>query len=156
MVEIDKLLKKYVRITKNLDQLIQSVSNSALDSPDPHIRFRVIQWIPDLVVGTFKKCISAPNKNQDDDAPPDQRDEQPVKKLTQITSFNRLVEKLLMRAKGDKTESIRIEAQSTIRSIIRKLEHLENDEVATLLFHLNKSQIIQLKQYVNLEEILVQ
>ena len=46
-----------------------------------------------------------------------------------MQEFHMMIEKLLVRAKGDRTDSIRIEAQQTIRFIIRDLgqaEELEN------------------------------
>jgi len=59
VLEIDKLLRKYARVTENIDNIIHIINEHGMDSPDPHIRFRIIQSIPDLVVDTFQKSVNS-------------------------------------------------------------------------------------------------
>ena len=72
-----------------------------------------------------------------------------------MANFTKMLEKLLLRAKGDRTDSIRVEAQSTIRSIIRAYDK-DKVELYSILDHLSRNQINHLKTYVDLEEQLHQ
>lgn len=120
---------------------MQIITEHGIDSPDPHIRFRIIQSIPDLVVDNFQKNVNVGRPA------PDGIDREmlfvPEKDrvlLTAQPSFAKLIEKLLQKSKSDRTESIRIEAQTTLRAIFRKLNNAEQ-EIPYLLDSLNRSQI---------------
>ena len=64
------------------------------------MRFKFIKCIPVIIVDNYFLYVRV------------QREEGTNKelKLSQVASFIRMIEKLLMRAKGDKTDSIKIEA----------------------------------------------
>lgn len=42
MLEIDKLLRRFVHLTGNIDNIIHIINDHGLDSPSPHLRFRSI------------------------------------------------------------------------------------------------------------------
>ena len=58
LLEIDRLLRKFVRVTENIDNITHIINEHGLDRPDPHVRFRVVQSIPDLVVENFLKNVN--------------------------------------------------------------------------------------------------
>ena len=104
IADIENLLRRYVKITGNIDQIIQVIHIQGVDNADPNLRFRFIQSIPELVIRNYLRYTSGRAK-QDQLA-----GREKVTRLSKINSFTKLMEKLLLRAKGDRTDSIRIEA----------------------------------------------
>ena len=104
MKSISILLSDYVNFTQNMTQLIQVMNQGGIENSNPHIRFRMIQWIPELIIRNYKKLCSKKTDIGSKDVPYSKR-------LSNMQEFHMMVEKLLVRAKGDRTDSIRIEAQ---------------------------------------------
>ena len=76
-----------------------------------------------------------------------------TQQITEISQFVRMIEKLISRAKLDRTESIKIEAQTTLRKIIRDLSNNKNDLVQ-LLEALGDKNVNELKKIVDFEKAL--
>jgi len=64
-----------------------------------------------------------------------------------------MIEKLISRAKSDRTDSIRMEAQSVLRTIVRDLSNNKAD-LLNLLDVLSRQQVAHLKSIVDFEKAL--
>ena len=95
---IEQVIRNYIKVTSNIDIVIQHLHQVGVDHQDINVRFRFIKSVPTFVVENLKVHNSTVvNQGQQI-------------KLSQVANFTKLVEKLLLRAKGDRAESIRIEA----------------------------------------------
>lgn len=74
-------------------------------------------------------------------------------KISKLNSFQKLFEKLLHKAKSDRSDSIKIESQNTLRAIVWALSPSQYEsEMFSILDNLQQAQIDQLKTYVDLED----
>ena len=89
------LMRKYVMQTGNIEQILTVINNYGLDNPNPYLRFKYMQSIQKIIMTNYKHSQS--------------EHKQP---LTSIGQFVKMVEKLISKAKGDRTDSIKIEAQT--------------------------------------------
>lgn len=73
--------------------------------------------------------------------------------ISALASFTLMLDKLTMKAKNDRVDSIRIEAQSTLRQIVKRLEKRPG-ELQGIIEGLSRQQIAQLKRYVDIDDLI--
>ena len=87
------------------------------------IRFKMTQSIPKLVIEIYKQFGNFQEST-----------------LASASQFQLMMRKLLLLARTDKVDSIRVEAQTTIRAIIRNLTKKEN-ELSALVESLSRQEV---------------
>jgi hypothetical protein len=118
LIDIGNLIRKYTKITGNIDQIIQVIHIVGVEHSDPYLRFKFIQQIPEIVIQNYLRMDSKI-------------------KISKLNSFQKLFEKLLHKAKSDKSDSIKIEAQNSLRAIVRALSSSQYEsEMFTILDNL--------------------
>jgi len=58
MNEINKIVRKYLDITGNVDQIILALLATGIDHDDAYLRFKYVQMISHLIVRNFMKSIA--------------------------------------------------------------------------------------------------
>ena len=91
----------------------------------------MIQSIPKLVIGNFLKLVTFQSDDQTKHIGKDHM-------LSNVPSFIRMIERLIAKSKSDWVDSIKIEAQTSLRLIIKKLKNSKG-EVENILEKLNRS-----------------
>lgn len=121
--DIEKLLGSYVKSTGNIEQIVSVINSYGLDAEDMTIRFKMTQSIPKLVIEIYKQFGNFKEST-----------------LATASQFQLMMRKLLLLARTDKVDSIRVEAQASIRAIIRNLTKKEH-ELTALVECLSRQEV---------------
>eukprot|EP00347_Sterkiella_histriomuscorum_P018265 403346170 len=93
-----KCIQVYCEVTNNVEAILNLMLKNGIENANPHLRHQCVKYVPQVI--QFDKTQS----------------------VVQTIEFFKIIESLLLRAKGDNIDSIRVQAQTSLREILNQFQ----------------------------------